>query len=65
MPEEKQVIALLDIIDLALRANNGGTKFQKNRCTCDPSVGMSPCEYCAIQRALEKCKDFVSLILIE
>jgi hypothetical protein len=53
--------ALLDDIDLALRANNGGAiAWRRDMCMCDPSVGMVPCQYCAIQNALEKCKRFLS-----
>ena len=53
---------LLDDIDLALRANNAGGKIEwrKDFCECDPDVGMVPCQYCAIQNALEKCKRFLS-----
>ena len=54
--------ALLDDIDLALRANNNGAPiaWRQDMCMCDPSVGMVPCQYCAIQNALEKCKRFLS-----
>ena len=54
--------ALLDDIDLALRANNNGApiSWRQDMCMCDPSVGMVPCQYCAIQNALEKCKRFLS-----
>ena len=54
--------ALLDDIDLALRANNNGERIEwrQDLCMCDPEVGMVPCPYCAIQNALEKCKRFLS-----
>lgn len=40
-------------IELAVQANNGGgMEFREELCRCDPSVGMSPCEYCAIDSAL-------------
>lgn len=38
-------------IDLAFRAI-GGEEFREDWCSCDPSVGFSPCEYCAIREGL-------------
>jgi hypothetical protein len=51
---------LLDDITLALMANNGShvTDFQSDMCECDPSVGMCPCQYCAIHYALKRCESF-------
>jgi len=52
---------LLDAIDLAIRANNGGgLEFRKEYCRCDASVGMVPCEYCAVDSALRQCQRFVA-----
>lgn len=42
---------LIKQIDLAILAN-GGEDFRDNFCSCDPSVGYTPCEYCAIRNAL-------------
>ena len=39
-------------LDLAIRAN-GGNQWSQQWCTCEPSVGNCPCEYCAIYRALD------------
>ena len=40
-------------IELAIMANNmGGTQFHHEFCQCDPSVGVSPCPYCAIDAVL-------------
>ena len=49
-------------IDLALRAN-GGKEFNKGNCRCDPSVGMAPCEYCAIQEALLAAREVLPELL--
>jgi hypothetical protein len=44
-----------DDIETALMANNmGGLKFKEDYCQCDPSVGMSPCPYCAIHSVLTR-----------
>ena len=44
-----------DDVDLALRAlNMGGTEFREDCCACDPSVGCSPCPYCAIDSVLRR-----------
>lgn len=42
-------------VEMALRANNlGGLEFVEDHCRCDASVGMSPCEYCAIDSVLRR-----------
>jgi hypothetical protein len=42
-----------DAVELAIRANNaGGLELKADFCTCDASVGMSPCMYCAIDVVL-------------
>ena len=44
----------------AIRANNmGGLEFRKEYCQCDPSVGMCPCPYCAIDSALRRCQKYI------
>lgn len=40
-------------IELAQLANDGA-EFRKDFCTCDPSVGMSPCQYCVIHDVLRR-----------
>lgn len=40
-------------IELAQLANDGA-EFRKDFCTCDPSVGMSPCQYCVIHDLLRR-----------
>lgn len=40
-------------IELALAAN-GGLDFREDYCHCDPSVGQSPCQYCAIDSVLRR-----------
>lgn len=47
-------MSLLEKVELAILAN-GGFAHKKAMCSCDPSVGMSPCEYCAIHCALDGC----------
>lgn len=46
-------------IELAQLANDGA-EFRLDFCTCDPSVGMSPCQYCAIHDALRYSLEFVN-----
>lgn len=43
-------------VELALLANNGGSglEFRDDYCQCDPDVGMSPCQYCAIDSVLQR-----------
>ena len=41
----------MDKLELAFLAN-GGPDWQGKWCECDPSVGASPCRYCAIYSAL-------------
>jgi len=44
-----------DDVDVAIRAKNmGGVQFKEDHCECDPSVGMSPCPYCAIDSVLRR-----------
>ena len=45
-----------DEVEMALRANNGGggLDFVEDHCRCDASVGMVPCEYCAIDSVLRR-----------
>lgn len=45
----------LKTVELAIAAN-GGEAFKKGWCHCDPSVGLMPCEYCAIRNALLESK---------
>ena len=40
-------------INLALQANGAGGGCRERKCQCDYDVGAVPCEYCAIQDALE------------
>jgi len=40
-------------IELAQLANDGA-EFREDFCTCDPPVGMSPCQYCAIHDVLRR-----------
>lgn len=49
---------LLECVELAIIANGGGA-HKKEMCGCDPSVGMSPCEYCAIWNALNKTYNYL------
>lgn len=49
---------LLERIDLAIKAN-GGDKWRKEMCQCDPDVGFQPCEYCATYNALIATKTFL------
>lgn len=46
----------LERIQIAMLAN-GGEEWQQRHCSCDPSVGISPCQYCAIHEALLFTKD--------
>lgn len=39
--------------ELALLAF-GGERWREEFCRCDPEVGMSPCQYCAIHGALTR-----------
>lgn len=50
--------ALLPDVELAQLAN-GGKEFRKDWCQCDPSVGMSPCQYCAIFEALKRTEKYL------
>lgn len=44
-----------DDIELAILANNmGSMEFKEEYCKCDPSVGMCPCPYCAIDTVLRR-----------
>ena len=54
--------SVLQNVEDAMRANNGMTdiKFNESHCTCDHSVGMAPCQYCAIHRALEQSREFIT-----
>ena len=52
---------LLSKIDLAILAN-GGENWRVDWCRCDPDVGFSPCEYCAVYTALKETKEFISNI---
>ena len=45
-------------IELAILAN-GGDKHIKEWCTCDPDVGMSPCQYCAIFSGLMYARELL------
>jgi len=40
-------------IRLAMMAN-GGVEYNEKYCECDPSVGMVPCQYCAIDSVLRR-----------
>ena len=51
-------IEVLECINLAILAN-GGEDFREDWCQCDPSVDQSPCEYCAIYRALKHAHEFI------
>lgn len=48
-----------EIIELAILAN-GGENWRKDWCQCDPSVGHTSCEYCAIFNGLNKAKLLLS-----
>lgn len=52
---DSSTIEWLKRVDLAILANRGET-WRADMCSCDPSVGMSPCEYCAIHEALRYTK---------
>lgn len=58
MAKLRAVVHILpDIEDakLAILANNsGGYEFRKDLCQCDPSVGMVPCQYCAVELVLSR-----------
>jgi hypothetical protein len=47
-----------DDVNLAMLAN-GGVEFQQDYCNCDSSVGMSPCQYCAIHDVLRRVNNAV------
>jgi hypothetical protein len=49
---------LLECVELAIIANGGGA-HKKEMCRCDASVGMTPCEYCAIWDALNKTWNYL------
>jgi hypothetical protein len=49
---------LLECVELAILANGGGA-HKKEMCCCDASVGMTPCEYCAIWDALNKTWNYL------
>ena len=55
---------LLPDVELAQLAN-GGKAFRQDWCQCDPSVGMAPCQYCAILDALERTERFLQKLLGE
>jgi hypothetical protein len=48
-------------IELAISAN-GGDIHRKNWCQCDPTVGYSPCEYCAVFNGLNEGKKLLSAL---
>jgi len=48
-----------EIIKLAILANGGDT-HKKDWCKCDPEVGYSPCEYCAIFNGLNEARTLLS-----
>jgi hypothetical protein len=50
---------LIESLKLAQLAN-GGAEFNKSFCQCDASVGMSPCQYCAIFFALKDAIEFLT-----
>ena len=41
----------------------GGEEWSEGYCECDPSVGITLCEYCAIHHALTNSKSFVTKVL--
>ena len=52
--------SILEDIDHALMANNGGgLEFKQSWCKCDISVDMI-CEYCTIDNALRRCKAYLT-----
>ena len=58
-----RTIPSIDDIELGLRANNmGGLEYKPDYCQCDPSVGQSPCPYCAIDSVLNRMLKTARLI---
>lgn len=51
-----------DIIATAIAAVNSGTgtEWRQDYCQCDPSVGMVPCQYCAIWDCIKLAKRLVA-----
>jgi hypothetical protein len=56
----KHQLSLLTDVENAMRANNGSNDpaWKKDNCTCDESVGICPCMYCAIHDALRRCQSY-------
>lgn len=58
IPEKNKLKSLRGKVDLAILAH-GGKDWRKEWCQCDPSVGMVPCEYCAIYTALREMDIYI------
>ncbi|HUS49413.1 MAG TPA: hypothetical protein VMZ91_04575 [Candidatus Paceibacterota bacterium] len=42
----------------------GGRDFKSKYCRCDPSVGMSPCQYCAEFEALKYAEELERIMYL-
>lgn len=55
-------LVLIEKIKLAQLANEGDV-WQSKYCECDASVGMVPCQYCAIYDALKSTSEYLQNII--
>ena len=58
----KRAKGLLPDVELAQLAN-GGAEHRQDWCKCDASVGMVPCEYCAIFDALRRTRKYLEDVI--